>query len=807
MLKYIPVIFCTVMLLPLFAIAQEVSAGDSSGNNSLHRRLEGNTKRIQALHDSLPGQLLKSSVRSVNNVHKTISSQMRGRIEQKIGEWKKALSVRSMIPTRSVSLEKISADYTGITDTSFLQSGSYYYRHDARISSAWSVMDIPFSTGFQHQYVNDGFSGSMFNIDLRFDKELHLRKMQQRIRNQIDMSAITNPFGDPVELLKNQAKQSLSADLKSVSASFDGVLEGDLQSMMNNPEMLFNTNMQQWKQQLLSEDFVGQVNQQQDLLRSLRERKALGGTVDDKELKQLELSTSKLTARQELIKRIAEHRERWENSGLLKKMKESEMLKAERIGQALKDPAFIRSEARRLVPLKGLERFFLNVNRLNIGRDALSLSPMSFQHFLHNGISTEFIGGKGQTFMFMAGKQKDFASVADNGFEQSLFSNNSQMKAFRFGFPQGKRSASQVTVSSFNQSMNSMLGSPFTADGFRKILVTTISNQINLSKTGLLTVDLSRSATSYQESGAGSDSVFKTNNPFNRILSGDNFMDNTALAVRFSDEISSRNLSYQFNFSKVANGYNNPGNTFLAGGSMEIGGGFRKTVLQQRLQISFRSNLKEYNYNDDLDRKWKNMYAVADVKWKMKKGQHIGIRYQPNRMIRVENGSSFTASVTDRLSVESNLYKKLGRHSYRNFVTMAYQFNRYMYSTADIVSATSFQLSSFQNFNIGSRLLYANISYTMADNRSQYVFFNSSFNGDLGCSYNFLKKINASSGLVYSSVNEWYQQLGLRQTVSGNLGEHFSVSMFVDYRKNIRVTQSMWNQPVRADIALKYMFK
>ena len=201
------------------------------------------------------------------------------------------------------------------------------------------------------------------------------------------------------------------------------------------------------------------------------------------------------------------------------------------------------------------------------------------------------------------------------------------------------------------------------------------------------------------------------------------------------------------------------------------------------------------------------IYIVLDARWKMRKGQHIGLRYQPNRMLRIEDGAKYTATAVDRISVETNLYKKIGRLSYRNYLTLGYQSNKYVYTSSDNIYSTSLQLSSFQSIAIGNRLLYANFSYTGANNRSQYVFFNSSLNADAGCSYIVLKKITASSGLVYASVSEWYNQLGVRQTISGQLSEKFSVNMYVDVKKNIRANQSSWNEPVRADISLRYMFK
>jgi hypothetical protein len=441
-----------------------------------------------------------------------------------------------------------------------------------------------------------------------------------------------------------------------------------------------------------------------------------------------------------------------------------------------------------------------------MGRDALSLSPMSFQHFLQNGISTEFINSKAKTFMLVAGKQKDINSILDQGFTGNLATNNGQVKAARVGLMSTGISTSHMSVSSFNQSMSDQMG-VLNVNEFRRILVTTISNQLNIGQKGFIEIDLSRSATAYQQNNNTNDSVLKPQSNLSKILSGENFMSNTALSVKYADENTEKGLSYQFNFSKVSNGYTNPGNSFLNGGSTEAGTQLRKSFLKNRMQLSFRGNVRDYKYNDETDSRWRNVYMVMDGKWRMKKGQHIGIRYQPNRMTRIENGSKNIVTSIERLSVESNLYKKLGKIGYRNYLTLGWQKNIYALSVAENISSSSLQVNSFQNITLGKNLLYANLSYTSSDNSSSYVYFNTSLNTDIGYTFQLFKKITASSGIVYASVNEWYQQLGIRQGLSGQLNEKFYINIYIDARKNMKVVQPLWNSPVRADISIKYILK
>lgn len=799
----------TNLCLGILSIPICVSAQQSSSVVIPGSRFQDSTS-FKTKIDTLPASMLKRNANAVKSSFQDLGNSAKSLVAQPLNDSKDLIkNEMNSLLKKPIVLERAGFSGTGIADTSyFLTGGKFYYQHIVDFNSSWSLMGIPVIINYQNQYMADGLTATVNNFDFRFDKDAHLRQLQARIAGKMNPSALLNKLGDPVELLKQQARQSLDADLLELRNSYKGVLDKDIAAIVADPASVFSSDIHQIRQEILNEGFIQKVRQEEQMLEALQQKKNLGERGLQGEIEMLNKDVVQLKARQELLDKISEHKKRWESSGLLRKIKEADIARSEQLIRMLKDPVFIREQARKYLPLKGLERFFLNVNRLNLGRDALSLSPMSFQHFLHNGISAEFLGNKGKTLMLAMGKQKDFNAVIDNGFTGFLFSNNSQMKAIRFGLGAGKLSSSQVSVSSFSQSMGGMLGTPFASQEFRRILVTTISNQLNIGKKGMLAIDLSRSATSYQDILNAPDSILKTRNPLNRILSGDNFLNNTAFALRYSDEYVAKGLSYQLNFSKVANGYNNPGNTFLNGGSIEVGGQVRKSFWKNKLQLSFRGNLKDYQYGDEADRKWRNIYVVMDARWKMRKGQHIGLRYQPNRMQRIEDGAKYTATAVDRISVETSLYKKIGKLSYRNYLTAGYQSNKYVYSGSGNIYSTSLQLSSFQSIAINNRLLYANFNYTLADNRSQYVFFNSSFNADAGCSYILLKKIAASSGLVYASVSEWYNQFGVRQTVSGQLSEKFSVNVYLDIKKNIRTTsQSSWNEPVRADISIRYMFK
>lgn len=705
-----------------------------------------------------------------------------------------------------VVLVNAELEYSGLSDSSYWPEGNTYYEGNFSMNSEWMVAGIPVSFNLDNQFFADLENYSANNFDFRFDKDAYLSQVKKKLAGKLDPSSMINNMEDPLKIVKEKAGQLLKKDLSDLVSNYNGLLDQDVEGIMRNPASLFSGDMKELRQRFLSNELVQKVYQSEVMLSALQQKGNMGEKVNPEDITKLRASVQKLKGLQEMLLKIEEHKSKRENSGMVKKIKEFELLKKNKISQLINDPSFIRKKAKEHLSLKGVQKLFLNVNRLNIGRDALLLSPMSFQHFLHNGISTEFLNNKGKTFMLVAGKQKDINSVLDQGFTGNLASNNGQVKAARIGLLSSGTSTSHMSVSSFNQSMSNQLGMLNTNE-FRRILVTTISNKLSIGQKGFIEVDLSRSATAYQQNNNAGDSLLKPKNNLSGILSSENFMANTALSVKYADENTEKGLAYQFNFSKVANGYNNPGNSFLNGGSTEAGTQLRKSFFKNRMQLSFRGNVRDYKYNDEIDSRWRNVYMVLDGKWRMRKGQHIGIRYQPNRMKRIEEGVKSIVTSIERLSVESNLYKKIGKTGYRNYLTLGWQKNIYALSATENISNSSLQVNSFQNITIGKNLVYANVSYTSSNNSSAYVYFNTSLNTDIGYSFQLFKKITASSGIVYASVNEWYQQLGIRQGLSGQLNEKFYVNIYVDARKNLKLVQPLWNSPVRADISIKYVLK
>lgn len=706
-----------------------------------------------------------------------------------------------------VYLQSGTVDNYFISDTSYINNGGTNYQNYLDINSVWSIAGIPVEVNLQSNYSTDILGAGQYSTAIRFDKDSYLRQLKQKMTGKVNPAELLNSLEDPLLEFKQNASLALNNEIKAINDKYDNVLDAGKISF-DNASFSPNGINELRKKITPGKENSERLREAERMVAAMRQKQNLSGEINSELLDSMNLILKQSGAEKELLAKVREHKKRWDSSGIFQKMNELESVKATKVNDMLNNPSFIRSNAGQMLSLNGLQKLFLNVNRLNIGRDVISLSPMSLQHFMHTGVSTEFINKASKTLMLVAGKQKDFNSIQDLSFNESLFSNAGNIRAGRIGLGGGAKSQSQISVSSFNQTMgNGMNIQALAMQEFRRVLVTTVSQQFNVGQNGTVNIDLSKSAVSYNGDMARTDSSAASKGNLSRMFSADDFWSNTAIYVKYVGEDNDKGLSYQFNFNKTANGYSNPGNGFLNGGSAEWGTRLRKQLLKKKMQIGLRANLRDYKFGLDNSARWRNVYVVLDARMKLKKGNSVTFRYQPNRMLKKEDGKNELVNLMDRLSLESNINRRFRKLRYNNYLTLAYQKNIFSMSADERVSNTSLQLNALQNFVIGKESFFANVNYNYSDNKSGYVYFNSSANIDAGYNYMLMKKIAASSGLVFASVRDWYSQFGARQTLSGQLNEKILIHFYIDVRRNTRVLETMWSRPVRGELTFSYKIR
>jgi hypothetical protein len=708
-----------------------------------------------------------------------------------------------------IALNGATASYSAINNSAYIASSGQSYYGNWNINSSWAIASIPFTIQFNNQNWNDLTTNNFSNLAAQFDKESYLNQLKKSLKGKFNVDQFLNSdLRSQIEGIKTNAESVLKKDLESINKTFDGALNDKIHQLGDLKGML-TKDMATVREQMLNSEYIKSISEKENVLIVLQNKKNTGQPVNESELKELEKEVTNIKGVNALLQKIEEHKNKWQSSGLLTKIKQMELLDGKQVEKTLKDPGTIATLAKQHLHLNGLQKLFLKIKELNIGQNTLSTSPLSVQHLINKGINTNFLNNN-KSFLLGIGKLKTLNSVFDQPFTGSILSNDGLAKMISFGIGKASSSQSHISLMTYNQSLGSINSIPGISGlpgygSFRNTVVTTISNEIPVGERGSITAEFSRSASSYGQS-ITSDSTLQDRKAIQKILGTDNFFNNMAFGVKYEDDLYNKGINYGLHINMTSKGYTNPGNTFLNSGGKEYGFNVRKYFWNRKLQASIRSDLREFNYSEEAGNKYRNIYSVMDVRWQLRKGQSLGIRYMPNKMVRIENGQKTTTTSLNRLSADATIAQKIGSNYYRNNITLSRQKNGYALGTG-FVNNTTLTFSSFQNITVNRKLLYLNLQYDYANNNSQYVYFNSSLLTEAGMTYLVLKKVSLSSAISYNSVKGWYNQVGIKQTISSELNDRFNLNLFVDARKNIALYQPLLYGLFRADISIHYLLK
>lgn len=782
----------TISLTALFLNALSQTTGQVK--NTLDSVLRQNDP-LKLLHDSTLKK--KLPVPSMSSLAAELAAQKNKALSTL--DLRQRLTPLQDVFKNPIAFHNGQAAYSRGDISSYASPGDHAALDNVVLSSSWSVASIPFDIQFNNQTWTDISRNNFSNLSLQFNRENYLNQLKKKLKGNADAGELLSNLKNPADALRQQASALLQKDLDAINKNYNGILESKIKEMGDLKGML-NKNMVELRQQVINNEYVKAIQEKEQLLTTLQYQKNSGQITDAQQLAALEQEINSMKGATALVAAVEAHKKKWESSGLLNRIKQLDLLQKDQVEKLMNDPATTIRQAKQQLNLSGLQRFFLKMSNLNIGQNTLSESPLSVQHLLNKGINTEFFNNNRFLLLGM-GKTQSLNGILDMPFTDNLSALDGISRTLRMGLGNTGAAHTHLSLMSYSQSFGSFDGfSP--VNNFRNSLITTISNQLPIGARGVLKTEVSRSATTYQYLN-NTDSSLPDKSAAQRIFSGDDLFKNMAFAISYDDELEDKGIAYGVHVNKTANGYTNPGSVFLNAGGQELGFNFRKSFWKRKLQASIRSEVREFKYSEDYDRRYRNFYTVMDLRLRLKKGQSLTVRYIPNRMTRIEDGKKSRTNLVDRLSVEGNFAKKIAGNYYRNTLSLSWQKNIYALGI-EMLSNTALLLSSFQNYTIGNKLLYLNSNYNFANNPSEYVYFNSSFLGEAGITYLLFKKISSSSAVTYNSVSGWYRQMGIRQTISNQLNNRFNLNLYIDARKNLALYQPLLYGLFRADISIQY---
>jgi hypothetical protein len=683
-----------------------------------------------------------------------------------------------------------------ITDTAH----SYFYQ-DLSFSASATISGVPFAFQIHHQRFLDPFriQENRSVVTTKFDRQAYMTKLRSHIPEfNIGLSSLptANIWKLAYEKGENLLKKEVAVILEKYHVGGSEWLEYNMQNILQKDLQLFSG-------QILNPQYLQQINDAKAVYDQLQLQIKSGIAIDTNSFKNARKLIESHKAFSEVVAKVQEYKQKWEGSGFVQKLKEMDWQHMAKMKQLTANPSLLFKEAEKYAKFSGFQKLLIKFNQLNLGQSGTDQSKLTFNNFIANGITGDLMSKKNQYFSFIAGRQKDMVSLFDTQFGNPATNFENNVVGITMG--KGKRSGSHnhFSMSYFKQqqtNVHSFTISPPSRTSF----TTTFNNRIDFSKNSYIETEISKSAGGYQNEVSAVDSSRVSNAYFKNILSANSITDNLAFSVMYVGEYEEIGLQQRVHFRSTDNGYHNPGSPLLTRGATEAGLDLRKSFLKQKVSFAVKYDFRQFNFSEQYDRKWQNHSYFIDGKIKLDKGQSVSFRYQPTKFVRIEDGIRANSNATEQLSANVNFRTKFFKRTYTNILGLMYQKSSFLNMGGMNESATSLLVTSLQAISIGSQLLSLNFLYNHGNNNTGIVFLNSSFNCDGGISYILFKRISGSTSAGYNSVKNWYQQLSLRQSLSGQIGSKCQFSLFVDARRNIKLYQPLLYNLTRGELSFSY---
>lgn len=704
-------------------------------------------------------------------------------------------NIRGQLPGKSVlKHNKLNVISESQMERALLEPG-YYIGHHLQINEQWQAGKLPVTTSFIHRSHYDYLLTYKNDFRFGFDHATYLSNLRKELSKQLSPDDLI-----PRDTILQQMKKKAGGLLKQELDATKKLLGNNIPSLDSITDHV-KQDVAGTLRSMLDKEFPGGIKDKEAALEQLLQQSQLGKKADTAKINALKKDIQRFHQLVASYKKYEELRKKLNIPDLTRKLQTEEMQRLEKFEKMLDDPAALQKLAADKLPMSGLERTMMFVNKLNAGQHTVSISPLSLQNYLHTGMSTEIYKDRKYLFL-LAGKQQDLNSIYDRANFTPLAQQDHTARGIRMGIGSAKENHTHVSFFSFTQN-GAYAGGSIAQLPRKTMMVAGISTKMNITEESTMEVEFSRSAAVYNEADYSTDSLQKPD-AFRRLISGDNFGEQIAVMLKYRGNFTKAGLDLNSSLSHIAAGYNNPGSSFLPRGTKQAELGLKKTLYKRKLVVQLKGNLREYKYNTLPGRKWQNASYTADVRLKLKNGKQLGLKYQPVRSIQVTNGRSLMNSATDRLMAEYIHQSRVGGYLYRHMFNTTYARNRYRINDGvQRVSNTGF--NSMQTLMLGEQLLHLNNNFTYAENPTGFVFMNTTYNADMGMSYKLGKSLQSSSALTYMSISGWYKMAGLRQSLSTTVWkERLELGIFVDGRLNIQSTESYNDDLIRIDGSIRF---
>jgi hypothetical protein len=411
------------------------------------------------------------------------------------------------------------------------------------------------------------------------------------------------------------------------------------------------------------------------------------------------------------------------------------------------------------------------------------------------------VGYYPMTFGF--GTLNDINSLKDAGFQSSDYNYPKDITYIGADMPRSVfGNVSVAVVSSYSGQPNNVQYAVPTLPG--NTVAFTVTKSMNLNELGHLAVDVSKSATLFDNAFLpGSEAILLRKAGASYDLTNSLFQ-SMSLGFRHNLDIKQLDASDNVYFNYAGLGYQNPANNGYSGSTMKFGGDMKKGFYKNKLVFDLRTDYSSTPLSYVSDDKFKNYQVGLDSRYKVDNNFNLDLKYLASGTSQNTQGTSASVYSSQKIEIDGDRSYKIGNHITTSRLAIADQSFKNSYASA--AGSNLLNVIYVQSLLFKTSALTGTLFYNKELTSSQLL--GNMLTTDVTYQYQLFKQVQFTSGTTYLSNSGYAKQVGVKQGIQVLASKHYDISASFDYMKNLVTPQYADLYPsYRGELSLKYYFK
>lgn len=756
---------------------------------------------------ALKADTLKSALKSVlnpglPNVNQEAQQALRGEWQTLEGEKNKLvgqLGNKIKIFDKGAALKmgetNVNVGYNFITDTSGALSRNMNGFLDYSAGSAISFNNIPFNANINGVNTAYSFTNSDYSLEnlykVNFDPKKYREELQKRVLERISPDMVNKSISKKINKIKEDFENKLRTEITAIANSYAGSFKDSLQLPVDITQ-LSRADFSSLKTKLISQETMMEYREQlmvlQERALSVKDAKALA---KDSVYQQALSKVERFKALEKVYDKVVGWKKRFDENRVVKELQSNLPFTKNNYKEFLQKPGNLESILSEHAELSGLQKLFMQMKKMDLGKNAVQSGDLSLQNVLNTGINTQFEGKK-TSLGFIYGKNNAANNWLQSGLMNSVTNEYSSLAGINIGtgYSQSVKQSVALNFFDFNSQPNlqgtEQLSTPYLPVARQKVATLSLQSSFSLGEGHDVTVNVSRSFGSFSNN-VYSDSSLGKQGAVNNFF-GNGGADNYAVTGEYEGTFKENDI--RVFVKRVGLGYNNPGNYMLRKGETQAGLGFARKFLGNKIAVSYSGDYRKQVFDPAKNYRYHAISNKLRASWRIARNDKVNLSYQRSDYQSSFAGRPSSGGSNIRLQADGS-YRAIiaGKKIMNNLVVSQQRFNTPLLLPGEVYKNNMFMVNYVASTMVRTNLLSLSCLVTRSDQK-EYFFNTSMLNIEGSFAKTTKSNLRISSTVGFYDNAGWNQQAGIKQTFGATLLKNIEVDFDLGYRKAVRVRRA-----------------